>query len=57
MSTWGSTPQRPGDDGEALLKLAVQLEKRAKAFFGERALGLTAGTPEHTLYLELEAVK
>jgi len=40
---------------EELLQLAVNLEERARDFFGARARELKVGTPEWQLYRELEA--
>ncbi len=42
-------------DGEALLRLALRLEERARDFFAARAHDLTEGSTEWRLYRELEA--
>lgn len=42
-------------DAEQLFRIAVVLEERAAAFFGERAALLEAGSPERMLYDELAA--
>ncbi len=42
-------------DPEALLRLAIQLETRARDWFQERCSSLVEGTPAWTLYRELQA--
>jgi len=41
--------------GAALLRLAVHLEKRARAFFLDAGKSFPTGSPEWKLYRELEA--
>ena len=45
----------PEDDGVALVKLAVALEKRARAFFTREGERFAPGSPERVLYQELAA--
>ena len=46
---------KPPADAADLFKLAIALEKRAVAFFAERAAAITPGAPERRLYEELAA--
>lgn len=46
---------QPPQDAADLFKLAIALEKRAVAFFGERAAAIDPGAPERRLYEELAA--
>jgi acyl-coenzyme A synthetase/AMP-(fatty) acid ligase/rubrerythrin len=46
---------QPPQDAADLFKLAIALEKRAVAFFGERAAAIDRDAPERRLYEELAA--